>query len=383
MPRLSVTALVAVVLALTAVASDQAGGNEGLVMLTPVAGVDFPTALAVRPGDDRLYVAEQDGRVTALRDGVVDAVPVLDIGDRVSLGRREQGLLGMTFSPDGSKLYVHYTNREGDTRLDEYTMLDGGADPGTRRELLAVDQPDFNHNGGQLAFGPDGMLYVGLGDGGGGGGRDEGPGHAPGGNAQSRDTLLGKILRIDPTPSATQPYTIPANNPFAAGGGRPEIWALGLRNPWRFSFDRLTGDLWIGDVGQGAWEEVDFQPAGAGAGANYGWARLEAGHAFDGTAPPDAVAPIFEYPNPDEGCAVTGGYVYRGTRIPGLVGAYVFADYCVGQLRVVRQERGRIVSSRVLSTGVPWLASFGEDHLGELYVLSHGSGLLRLDPVRR
>jgi glucose/arabinose dehydrogenase len=305
---------------------------------------------------------------------------VLDLTGQVT-GGSEQGLLGIEFSPDGTLLYAHYTNVDGDTRVDEYAMTDGTADAASRRELLAVEQPQANHNGGQLAFGPDGLLYIGLGDGGGGG--DTGDGHAPGGNGQSLDTLLGKILRIDPRPSGGDPYTIPADNPFAGGGGRPEIWAYGLRNPWRFSFDRETDDLWIGDVGQNAWEEVDYSPAGAGAGAgaNYGWARLEGAHPFSGDAPPDAVAPIFEYPNPDQGCSVTGGFVYRGARIPDLQGAYVFADYCQGDLRALRQEDGQLVVERSLGVNAANVASFGQDRDGELYVLSQGNGLLRIDPA--
>jgi glucose/arabinose dehydrogenase len=348
------------------------------VTLTPVADVDAPTAMAVREGDTALYVAEQGGRVVAVRDGVVDSQPVLDLSGEVSEGF-EQGLLGLAFSPAGTELYVHYTNTDGDTRVVEYAMTDGVADPATRREVLAVDQPQANHNGGQLAFGPDDLLYIGLGDGGGGG--DTGDGHAPGGNGQSLDTLLGKILRIDPRPSGGDPYTIPADNPFAGGGGRPEIWAFGLRNPWRFSFDRETDDLWIGDVGQNAVEEIDYAPAGTGRGANYGWARLEGSQPFSGEAPPDAVGPIFEYPNPDQGCSVTGGYVYRGARIPDLRGAYVFADYCEGALRALRQEGGQVAFERFLDVGAANVAAFGEDSQGELYVLSQGDGLLRIDPA--
>jgi glucose/arabinose dehydrogenase len=352
--------------------------SAAAVTLTPVAEVEAPTAMAVREGDTALYVAEQGGRIVAVRDGVLDPQAVLDLTGQVS-GGVEQGLLGIEFSPDGTMLYAHYTNTDGDTRVDEYAMTDGTADPASRRELLAVDQPQPNHNGGQLAFGPDGLLYIGLGDGGGGG--DTGDGHAPGGNGQSLDTLLGKILRIDPRPSDGDPYTIPADNPFAGGGGRPEIWAYGLRNPWRFSFDRETADLWIGDVGQNAWEEVDYTPAGEGGGANYGWARLEGTHPFNGEAPPDAVAPIFEYPNPDQGCSVTGGFVYRGARIPDLRGAYVFADYCEGDLRALRQENGQVVVERFLDASAANVAAFGQDHDGELYVLSQGDGLLRIDPA--
>ena len=352
--------------------------NAAAVTLTPVADVEDPTAMAVREGDTALYVAEQAGRIVAVRDGVLDATPVLDLSGQVRAGG-ERGLLGIAFSPDGASLYAHYTNLDGDTRVDEYTMTAGVADPASRRELLALEQPQANHNGGQLAFGPDDLLYIGLGDGGGGG--DTGDGHAPGGNGQSLDTLLGKILRIDPRPSGSDPYTIPADNPFAGGGGRPEIWAYGLRNPWRFSFDRETDDLWIGDVGQNAREEIDYSPVGAATGANYGWARLEGTQPFNGEAPPDAVAPIFEYANPDQGCSVTGGFVYRGARIPDLQGAYVFADYCQGDLRALRQENGQVVVERALDVNAANVAAFGQDQDGELYVLSQGDGVLRIDPA--
>lgn len=350
------------------------------VTLTPVADVTGPTAFAVREGDTALYVAEQGGRLVAVRDGALDPQPVLDLSDRVQSGG-EQGFLGIAFAPDGSKLYAHYSDEtnSGDNQIDEYTMQDGVADPASRRPILTVETLQSNHNGGQLAFGPDDFLYIGLGDGGGGG--DTGEGHAPGGNGQSLDTLLGKILRIDPRPAGVDPYSIPADNPFAGGGGRPEIWAYGLRNPWRFSFDRENGDLWIGDVGQNAWEEVDYAAGGEGAGANYGWARLEGTHPFNGEAPPDAVAPIFEYPNPDQGCSVTGGFVYRGERIPDLQGAYVFADYCEGALRALRQENGQLVAERFLDVSAANVAAFGQDHDGELYVLSQGDGLLRIDPA--
>ena len=245
--------------------------------------VDDPTAFATRTGDSALYVNEQAGRVRAVRNGTLDPQPVLDITDQVGSGG-ERGLLGLAFAPDGSEMYVYYTNLDGDIRIDEYAMSGNSVNAGSRRQVLAVDHPPAsNHNGGQLSFGPDGKLYAGLGDGGAAG--DAGPGHVEGGNAQSLDTMLGKILRIDPTPSAGRQYTIPSDNPFANGGGLPEIWAYGLRNPWRFSWDRKTGDMWIADVGQNQWEEVDFVPAGRGAGANYGWNRLEGTHQFSGSAP--------------------------------------------------------------------------------------------------
>jgi glucose/arabinose dehydrogenase len=347
------------------------------VKLTPVAQIDDPTAFATRRGDSALYVTEQVGRVRAVRDGTLDAAPVLDITSDVGSGG-ERGLLGLTFSPDGTRMYVHYTNKEGDTRVDEYAMSGNAVDTASRRQLLAVEQPQPNHNGGELDFGPDGLLYLGLGDGGGAG--DSGSGHAPGGNGQSLETMLGKILRIDPTPSAGRQYTIPPGNPFANGGGLPEIWAYGLRNPWRFTWDRETGDMWIADVGQNAWEEVDFLPAGQGAGSNFGWNRLEGTHEFQDEAPSDAVPPIFEYPL-DGACAAIGGYVYRGSKIPALTGAYLYSDYCDGTIRAVVEQNGQVADRRDLPANANQVTAFGEDQDGELYVLSQGDGLQRIDPA--
>jgi glucose/arabinose dehydrogenase len=337
-----------------------------------VATLEQPLALAVRSGDSALYVAQKTGKVVAVRDEVVDPVPVLDLRSQVSLGG-EQGLLGLAFSPDGREVYVNYTDTNGDTHVTGYAMRDGRADTATRRELLVVDQPYSNHNGGNLVFGPDGYLYIGLGDGGSGG--------DPDGNGQSLSTLLGKMLRIDPTRDGDRPYRVPPDNPFVGrAGARPEIWAYGLRNPWRYTFDRLTGDLWIGDVGQSAWEEVDLHPSGSAGGENYGWNRMEGDHPYGGAAPPaGAVRPVYEYSH-DQGCVVTGGYVYRGNAIPDLVGAYVFADFCAGAIEAIRLRDGRVVDHRTLGPVVSSLSSFGEDAEGELYAMSLGGGLYRLTP---
>jgi glucose/arabinose dehydrogenase len=336
-----------------------------------VATLEQPLAMAVRRGDPALYVAEKTGKVVAIRGGSVDPAPVLDLAGQVSLGG-EQGLLGIAFPPSGRFLYVNYTDTNGDTHVTEYAMGDEGADPNTRRDVLFVDQPYENHNGGNLAFGPDGYLYIGLGDGGSGG--------DPHGNGQSLSALLGKMLRIDPRASGGRPYQIPPDNPFLdRSGASPEIWAYGLRNPWRYSFDRETGDLWIGDVGQGEWEEVDLQPAGSSGGENYGWNRMEGSHPYDGADPPaDAVPPVFEYSHDDGGCTVAGGYVYRGESIPDLYGAYVFADYCVGRIEALRLRNGRVTGQRALGPVVPGLSSFGEDAQGELYAMSLDGGVYRL-----
>jgi glucose/arabinose dehydrogenase len=348
------------------------------VKLTPVARVDDPTAFATRRGDSALYITEQVGRVRAVRDGQLAAEPVIDLTADVQAGG-EQGLLGLAFSPDGTRLYVHYTNRGGDTRVDEYTMRGTTPDPGSRRQLLAAPGLQPNHNGGELSFGPDGLLYLGLGDGGGAG--DAGNGHAPGGNGQSLDTLLGKILRIDPTPSGGRQYTIPPDNPFASGGGQPEIWAYGLRNPWKFSWDSETKDLWIADVGQNEWEEIDFVAGGGAAGMNFGWNRLEGNHEFSGDPPANAIPPIFEYPLSGGACAAIGGYVYRGSKIPALAGAYVYSDYCDSAIRALVQQGGQVADQRDLGIKGNQVTAFGQDQNGELYVLSQGDGLQRIDPA--
>lgn len=354
------------------------------ITLSEIAELERPTALAVRPRDDTLFVTEKAGRVRTVRDGSLDPTPVLDIEEEVGDDGNEQGLLGMVFSADGSRLYLDFTNRSGDTEVVEYVVgtsgVDAGVvDAGSARPLLTIEQPQSNHNGGSLAFGPDGMLYIASGDGGGAG--DAGPGHAEGGNAQATDTLLGKLLRIDPTPSGDAPYSIPADNPFANGGGRPEIFATGLRNPWRFSFDRTTDDLWIGDVGQNEWEEIDFVPAGEGGGADFGWNRLEGTHGFSGDTPQQTTLPIYEYSHSGTGgCSVTGGYVYRGTAIPDLTGVYVFADYCTGRIQGLTQAGGTLVGERFLDVTLPNVTAFGEDAAGELYVLSDRDGLFRIQP---
>jgi glucose/arabinose dehydrogenase len=342
------------------------------IRLVEVATLQQPLALAVRSGDPALYVAQKTGKVIAIRDGIVDPIPMLDLTEQVSLGG-EQGLLGLAFSPDGREAYVNFTDTNGDTHVTAYAVREGRADAASRRDVLFVDQPYSNHNGGNLAFGPDGYLYIGLGDGGSGG--------DPHGNGQSLSTPLGKMLRIEPTSSGDRPYRIPADNPFVGhADARPEIWAYGLRNPWRYSFDRLTGDLWIGDVGQSAWEEVDLQPSDSAGGENYGWNRMEGDHSYGGASPPaDAVGPVYEYSH-DHGCVVTGGYVYRGKAIPDLVGAYVFADFCAGAIEAVQIESGRVIDHRTLGPVVPSLSSFGEDADGELYAMSLDGGLYRLAP---
>jgi glucose/arabinose dehydrogenase len=325
--------------------------------------------MAIRPGDPALYVAEKVGRVVALSEGS-DPEVVVDLSDEVSLGS-EQGLLGLAFAPGGRFLYLNHTDTEGHTHVTEFAFDDGGIDRDSRREVLFVEQPYSNHNGGALAFGPDGYLYIALGDGGSAG--------DPMGNARSLSTLLGKLLRISPRPSGGDPYTIPEDNPFVGRPrARPEIWAYGLRNPWRFSFDKATGDLWIGDVGQNAWEEIDVEPAGSAGGSNFGWDLLEGTHAFERRRAPASLPPVYEYPNGGASCAVTGGYVYRGDDVFDLTGAYVFADYCRGGLEALVLRDGRAPRHRRLGVRVDALASFGQDADGELYVLSLSGPVFRL-----
>jgi len=353
-------------------AASSAQFRRARVRLVRVAELQQPVAMAVRPGDQAVYVAEQTGAVRALRDGKLDPTPVVDISDQVTAGG-EQGLLGLAFSPDGGFLYLDFTDTAGDSRVVELAMRGRRADPGSLRLLLRVDDPFANHNGGQLAFGPDGLLYIAFGDGGGGG--------DPLGSGQSLGTLLGKILRIDPRPAGGRPYRVPSDNPFVGrGGARLEIWSYGLRNPWRFSFDPATGDMWIGDVGQNAWEEVDHEPAGSG-GRNYGWNRLEGRHAFEGERPAGAVDPVIEYGREGGACTVIGGSVYWGRRIPGLRGAYLYGDYCAGWVKAARVRGGRVAEQRDLGLSVPGLTSFGVDPAGELYAMSLSGPVYRLAPA--
>ena len=353
--------------------SSPGGLADARVELEQVAALAQPLALAVRDGDPALYIAQKTGRVVALDGDAAAPRVVLDITGEVSLGS-EQGLLGIAFSPDGEFLYINYTDTDGHTHVTEFAFGDDGADESSRRDVLFVEQPFSNHNGGNLAFGPDGFLYIGLGDGGSAG--------DPLGNGQALTMLLGKMLRISPRPSGNAPYGVPRDNPFVGRSDvRPEIWAYGLRNPWRYSFDRETGDLWIGDVGQGSREEIDLEPADSPGGLNFGWDLLEGTLPFEGAEPPeDATPPVFEYPT-SEGCAVTGGYVYRGTDIPELTGAYVFGDFCNGRIEAFEIRNGEAVGHRELGVTVENLASFGEDADGELYVLSLSGHVQRLVPA--
>ncbi|HEX2140823.1 MAG TPA: PQQ-dependent sugar dehydrogenase, partial [Candidatus Limnocylindria bacterium] len=330
-------------------------------------------------GSGRLYVNGRTGLVQIVEpDGTVRGEPFVDISDRVQAGG-ERGLLGLVFHPDferNRRLFVHYSRAgDGATVVSELRAQDSlRADAGSERVLLSAAQPFPNHNGGQLAFGPDGYLYIGLGDGGGGG--------DPFDNAQNLDVILGKVLRIDVDGRATggRQYAIPRDNPFAAdgsqpGAGAPEVWASGLRNPWSFSFDREGGDLYIADVGQNAWEEVNRQPGDSRGGENYGWDVMEGRHCYqDGCDQTGYVKPIAQYGH-DLGCSVTGGHVYRGRAQPQLNGVYVFADYCSGLVFTLQVDEGTRTPKVVLESGLR-VTAIGTDEDGEIYLADLAGGAI-------
>jgi glucose/arabinose dehydrogenase len=341
------------------------------VALTPVAELVSPTAAAVGP-DGTLYLGDRPGTVHALTDDGAGPA-VLDLSDETTTDG-ERGLLGLAFAPDGSELYVSMTDRDGATVIEAFAVQDGAPVPDERRTVFTLDQPYANHNGGDVQTGPDGRLYLGLGDGGGGGDPLEA--------GQDLTTPLGALLRIDPL--AAEPYGIPDSNPFLdVDGAAREIAAYGLRNPWRFSFDRDTGDLWIADVGQDSWEEINRVPFEALLGANFGWNLREGTHEFTGDEPDDHVPPVYEYETRGpEGCAVTGGYVYRGSAIAGLPGAYLYSDACNGAIRALAIDAdGEEVDQADLGVDGGQVVSFGQDVDGELYVLDLGGTVYRLDPA--
>jgi glucose/arabinose dehydrogenase len=357
------------------------GGTVPVRLQEVASGLAFPTYLTSPPGDtDRLFILEKGGAIRIVKDGALLPDPFLDLSGAVSTGS-EQGLLGLAFDPayaENGRFVVHYTDTDGNTRISLFRVAadPDRADPASEAPLLAVEQPFSNHNGGQILFGSDGMLYIGLGDGGSSG--------DPGGRGQSRADLLGGILRVDV--GSGSGYTVPSDNPFAGRtDARPEIWSIGLRNPWRFTFDPTTGDLYIADVGGSAWEEVDVSTAaeGAGRGVNFGWNRMEGRHCHASSACDQTglALPVLEYSH-DEGCSVTGGYVYRGAAIPALQGHYFYADYCQGWVRTFRFEDGQAVEPQSWPTLAPGglIPSFGQDAAGELYVLSADGRVSRIVP---
>jgi glucose/arabinose dehydrogenase len=347
------------------------------VRLKRIGTFDSPLYVTSPPGDTkRLFVVGQNGRIWVLINGKRARRPFLDISDLIVSGG-EQGLLSMAFAPDyarSGRFYVDYTDRNGNTRVQELRRSrrsPNRANRSSRRQLLFVDQPFSNHNGGLVLFGPDKLLYIGMGDGG-----DAGD---PFNNAQRSDTLLGKILRIDPRRSGSRAFRVPRSNPFVNRAGRDEIYAWGLRNPWRFSFDRKTGDLYIGDVGQNRLEEIDFAARGKALGKNYGWSCFEGTRRYDGSRNcPGAVEPAHEYGRPSGECSVTGGVVVRDPGLPALAGRYLYGDFCRGQVRSVRISGGRATGDGSLGLTVPQLSSFGEDARGRVYLTSLNGPVYRL-----
>lgn len=306
-------------------------------------------------GSGRLFIIEKYGVIRLFKDGLLLQEPFLNIDDRVNDRGNEMGLLGFAFHPNFEQngyFYVNYTGEGGHTFISRFQASGDTADPNSETILLTVNQPYPNHNGGAVTFGPDGYLYLGLGDGGAGG--------DPLKNGQNIESLLGKILRIDVDQG--DPYAIPADNPFGN-----EVWAYGLRNPWRISFDQVTGDLWIGDVGQNVWEEIDYLPAGSPGGANFGWSIMEASYGYDGEAQPGLLLPAAEYSH-DFGCSVTGGYVYRGA-MPEWNGVYLYGDYCSGIIWGLINVNGQWQSQSLFEAGTT-ITSFGQDESGEVYLLS-------------
>ncbi|GBD85375.1 soluble aldose sugar dehydrogenase YliI precursor [bacterium BMS3Abin02] len=349
--------------------------------LPPLQGIDFevvatgladPLFATAPPGDPRLFVVEQAGRVWMF-DGD-ERTLFLDIRDVVNRKGNERGLLGMAFHPnypDDPRVFVDYTGSGGKTVVASYRLAGEVLDPASATVLLEIPQPAANHNGGMVAFGPDGYLYVAMGDGGAAGDKF--------GNGQRPDTLLAALLRLDVTPE--DGYVIPSENPFVDGGGAPEVWAYGLRNPWRFAFD--DGLVYIADVGQEKYEEVDVAPVG-GAGLNYGWPITEGVHCFKpakGCDTEGLTLPVLEYDH-SQGCSITGGYVYRGAAIPELDGAYFYSDFCSGWIRSFRYEDGMATDEQQWADSIGNVTSFGLDGDGELLVVTRGGTIYRVVPVR-
>ena len=358
--------------------TDPRPGDLALRAVQVASGLQNPVHVTTPPGDPRLFIVEQPGRIRILdENGELLPQPFLDITDLVVDGG-ERGLLSIAFHPDyasNGRFFVNYTGEGGETRLERYSASSDPdrADPASAIEILTVPQPFSNHNGGQIAFGPDGMLYIGMGDGGGAGDPLE--------HGQNPATLLGAMLRIDVEDAL--PYAVPSDNPFVgAPGTRPEIWALGLRNPWRFSFDFVEGTLYIADVGQDRREEINAVTAAAG-GVNYGWNIMEGSACFDppsGCATTGLVVPVLEYANADGSCAITGGYVYRGAAITEIRGHYFYGDYCAGFVRSFRlSAQGELLDHREWALGsLGNITSFGRDSEGELYIVVMQGRIFRL-----
>jgi len=321
-------------------------------------------------GSGRLFIIEKVGRIRIMQNDQLLEEAFLDITDRVDSSGNEQGFLGLAFHPQyaqNGRFFVNYTDKNGDTSISRFQVSDDPniADPASEVKLLGVEDPFPNHNGGVLVFGPDGYLYTGLGD---GGSRGD-----PFGNAQNTGVLLGKILRLDV--DSAEPYAVPADNPFGN-----EIWHYGLRNPWRISFDSLTSDLYIGDVGGGQWEEIDFLEAGSPGGTNFGWDFREGAHDHEGNVPAGLIDPVAEYSHSEGGCSVTGGYVYRGS-MPEWNGIYLYGDYCTGFIWGLIRSGDGWQDQLLFDTDVN-ITSFGEDESGEIYLVGDRGGVYRLERIQ-
>lgn len=373
---ISMIGLLASVVLTGAIFKGRSQDNHPFIALIHTAGGFESPVHITHAGDNsgRIFIVEQRGRIRKLDKGIF-----LDISDRVrspfSSGGNEEGLLSLAFPPGfGSSkdhFYVYYTRTDGNNQVSRFSTNGDPeiANPNSEEQIMTIDHPTFsNHNGGQLFFGGDGFLYIGTGDGGGGGDPDK--------NGQDPNSLLGKLLRID-VESGVDPYQIPPSNPFVGQPDhRGEIWALGLRNPWRFSFDRLTGDIYIGDVGQSSWEEVDFQPENSPGGENYGWNIKEGLECYNAADCNDLgmTDPVHVYPTHDEGtCSITGGYVYRGQKYPGLLGLYIYADYCNGNIWGLKNDAGGWVNQLLLDTSLS-ISTFGENENGELFLADISGG---------
>jgi len=373
---ISLINLLVSILLMAAIVERTTPGSYPLITLTHIAGGFESPVHITHAGDNsgRLFVVEQRGRIQELDNGIF-----LDISDRVrspfSDGGNEEGLLSLAFPPGygfgKDHFYVYYTRTDGNNQVSRFSLSGDPdiADPNSEETIITLDHPTYsNHNGGQLFFGDDGFLYISTGDGGGGGDPDK--------NGQDTNSLLGKLLRID-VEAGVDPYQIPPSNPFVGEPDhRGEIWSLGLRNPWRFSFDRLTGDLYLGDVGQGSWEEVDFQPAGSLGGTNYGWNIKEGLECYNAANCNDQgmTDPVFVYPTHVNGtCSITGGYVYRGQDYPGLYGSYIYGDYCNGNIWGLNNQAGEWANQLLLDTSLS-ISTFGEDENGELYLADISTG---------
>ena len=356
-------------------AGDATASTAATIRLEQIGEFRSPVYLTAPAGDPRLFIVEQAGRIRVVKNGRAESNAFLDIADRVRSGG-EQGLLSMAFHPEyrtNGQFFVNFTDKSGDTHVERFTVSRSNpdiADAASAKLVIKIDQPYANHNGGLVMFGPDGMLYIGMGDGGSGG--------DPRGNGQNRNALLGKILRINV--SRTEPYSIPEGNPYRNGGGRPEIWSTGMRNPWRFAFDRASGLLYIADVGQNQLEEINVEPASRG-GLNYGWNTMEGDRCY-GSGSCDRtglVMPKVTFTHVGNNCSVTGGFVYRGRQIPSLAGTYFYSDYCAGWLKSFKMANGAVTDQKTWTVpSLGHVVSFGEDGAGELYILSESGKVWKI-----